>query len=568
MTTSHHRKPILAGVLALAAGLIALTACGSSGPSATSPGTTTAGGTTAAATIDGTATASPVANSSDPATAQPGKSGGTLTFAVGSDAGCVDPQQVGSNDTIYSVRQLVDSLTDQDPQTGKIVPWLAQSWDVSSDATTFTFHLRAGVTFSDGTPLTAQVVKDNFDAVPNLGALATLAQGYLNGATTTAVDAQTVKVTFPKPNAQFLQATSTHSLGIVADASTKLSAQDRCSKGIVGSGPFTLEKYVPNQEIDLVKRSGYAWGSALFTKSGEAYLDKVVFKIVPEAGVRTGSLTSGQVDAIGAVGKADESVLQASGVTLAARANPGVVFNIGLNNSKPLFTDKAVRQAISYAIDRQAIVSSQLPTGTQPATSILSHTTPYYTDLSADLTFDQAKAKSLLATDGWAAGPDGILAKNGTRLSFTISWFTNYGPNQPSLELIQQQLKAVGIDAQLKQLQIADVVKVQQSGDFDALWGNLTRADPDILRTQYLSTGFNAYRLPASDLDTVLTAQAAAADTAKRQDLVTQAQQDIVSNAYAIPVFELQSVLGTSPTVHNLAFDASSRIQLHDTWIG
>ena len=94
------------------------------------------------------------------------RSGGTLTFAVGSDAGCVDPQQVASNETIYSVRQIVDSLTDQDPRTGKIVPWLAKSWDISPDTTTFTFHLRSGVTFSDGSTLTAQVVKDNFDAVP------------------------------------------------------------------------------------------------------------------------------------------------------------------------------------------------------------------------------------------------------------------------------------------------------------------------------------------------------------------------------------------------------------------
>ncbi|MGO4423180.1 ABC transporter substrate-binding protein, partial [Streptomyces sp. MCAF7] len=133
------------------------------------------------------------------------KSGGTLTFAVGSDAGCVDPQQVGSNDTIYSVRQIVDSLTDQDPKTGKIVPWLAKSWDISSDATTFTFHLRSGVTFSDGSKLTAQVVKDNFDAVPKLGALGTLPKGYLSGVkSTTVVDPLTVKVTFKEPNAQFL----------------------------------------------------------------------------------------------------------------------------------------------------------------------------------------------------------------------------------------------------------------------------------------------------------------------------------------------------------------------------
>ncbi|WP_243715933.1 ABC transporter substrate-binding protein [Actinomadura darangshiensis] len=109
------------------------------------------------------------------------RTGGTLTFAVGSDAGCADPQQVASNDTIYSVRQVVDSLTDQDPSTGKIVPWLAQSWTIGDDARTFTFHLRPGVTFSDGTALTAEVVKANFDAVPKLGALGLLAEGYLSG---------------------------------------------------------------------------------------------------------------------------------------------------------------------------------------------------------------------------------------------------------------------------------------------------------------------------------------------------------------------------------------------------
>ena len=173
----------------------------------------------------------------------------------------------------------------------------------------------------------------------------------------------------------------------------------------------------------------------------------------------------------------------------------------------------------------------------------------------------------MLASDGWTAGSDGILAKNGTKLSFAIDWFANYAPNQPSLELIQQQLKAVGIDVQLNELQIADVAKVQQSGNFDALWGNLTRADPDILRSQYSTKGANVYRFAAGPLDDLLAQQAASADAAKRQDLVSQIQQQIVTNAYVVPVFELQSVLGISPKVHDLNFDASSRIQLHDTWI-
>ncbi|MET9090267.1 ABC transporter substrate-binding protein [Streptomyces sp. NPDC004237] len=497
------------------------------------------------------------------------KSGGTLTFAVGSDAGCVDPQQVGSNDTIYSVRQLVDSLTDQDPRTGKIVPWLAKSWDINADATEFTFRLRSGVTFSDGSALTAQVVKDNFDAVPKLGALGTLAEGYLSGVkATTVVDPLTVKVTFKQPNAQFLQATSTHSLGIESSASVKRSPQQKCSDGVVGSGPFVLKQYVQNQSVTLDRRSGYAWGSSLWSKKGAAYLDKLVFKVVPEAGVRAGSLQSGQVDVISSVGKANEAALKGGQVTLQHRANPGVVFGLGLNNARPLFKDAKVRQAVQAAVDRKQIADTVFPTGTQPATSVLAHTTPDYTNLAADLSTDPAKAKSLLDQAGWKAGGDGIRTKDGKKLSLTITWFPNAATNQPALELVQQQLKAVGIDVVLRQLPVTQFATTVQSGDFDVVWGNVTRADPDILRTSFSTQLGNFYHLPASSLDTALTAQAATTDTAKRAQLVAEAQKLLVQNAYNVPVVELQTQLGVSDKVHDLAFDSGSRVQLHDTWIG
>ncbi|WP_097274962.1 ABC transporter substrate-binding protein [Streptomyces sp. TLI_55] len=497
------------------------------------------------------------------------KSGGTLTFAVGSDAGCVDPQQVGSNESIYSVRQTVDSLTDQDPETGKIVPWLAKSWDINSDATEFTFHLRSGVTFSDGSKLTAQVVKDNFDAVPKLGALGVLAQGYLSSVkSTTAVDPLTVKVTFKEPNAQFLQATSTHSLGIESSASVKKTPQQKCSDGVIGSGPFVLKQYVQNQSITLAKRTGYDWGSSLWSKKGEAYLDKLVFKVVPEAGVRAGSLQSGQVDAISSVGKANETALKGGQVTLLHRANPGVVFGLGINNSRPVLKDVKVRQAILAALDRKQVADTVFPTGTKPATSILAHTTPDYTDLSADLAFDAAKAKSLLDAAGWKEGGDGIRAKDGKKLSLAISWFPNAATNQPALELVQQQLKAVGIDVTLKQGQVSQFATTLQGGDFDLVWGNVTRADPDILRSSFSSKLANFYRLPASSLDTVLSGQAATTDTAKRKQLVADAQKLIVQNAYDVPVVELQTQLAVTNKVHDLAFDSGSRVQLHDTWIG
>jgi peptide/nickel transport system substrate-binding protein len=293
-----------------------------------------------------------------------------------------------------------------------------------------------------------------------------------------------------------------------------------------------------------------------------------VFKVLPESGVRTGGLQSGQVDAIGSVGRADEAALKASGVQLLARANPGVAFGLSPNNARSPLNDEKVRQAITAAIDRRQIADTVFPTGTRPATSVLAHTTPGYTDLGTLLAYDRAKAAKLLDDDGWTAGSDGIRSKNGAKLHLTATWFANAATNQPALELVQQQLKAVGVQLELKELPIAQLVQVQQSGQFDLLWGNITRADPDILRTWFSTRLSNIYKLPPTGLDASLDAEAAAADPAKRRSAVTQAQQEIAAHAYAIPVVELQTELGVAKKVHDLRFDASSRIQLHDTWIG
>lgn len=494
--------------------------------------------------------------------------GGTLTVAVASDAGCVDPQQVGTNDGIYSARQVVDSLTDQDPETGEVVPWLASSWEVSPDATQFTFTLRDGATFSDGTPVDAAAVKANFDTAPQLGARAGLATSYLSGYVGTEVlDPQTARVSFAEPNAQFLQATATHSLGLVSVASTELGADERCL-GVVGSGPFTLHDYERDSTITLAKREGYDWGSELFQHEGEAYLDELVFQVVPESGVRTGSLQSGQVDVIASIGPQDEDLLTASGVSLQARPNPGISFNLGLNSSDPLLADPAVRRAVSLAIDRQQVVDTALTSQSQPATSILSSSTPYYTDLSEDLAFDPEASAQLLEDAGWVLGEDGVHAKDGERLSFTVTWANILATNKPVLELLQQQLGDAGIELAVVERPIADFNGIQTSGDFDALWLNLTRADPDLLRLQFSTELANNYRLPTTELDQVLQQQAATTDPAERAELVARAQQLIVDNAYVVPVVELTTVLGVAPDVHDLAFDASSRIQLYDTWKG
>jgi peptide/nickel transport system substrate-binding protein len=499
----------------------------------------------------------------DPGTPRPG---GTLRFAVSSDQGCVDPQQVGSNDTIYSLRQIVDSLTDQDPKTGELRPWLATEWQSNADATAYTFTLRDGVTFSDGTPLDAAAVKANFDRVPTLGARGSLPKGYLANYVGTTVESPTrFTVSFSQPNVQFLQGTSTHSLGILSPATVAESDDERCAS-VIGSGPFVIDSYVRDQSLTLTKRAGYNWGSSLWNHPGEAYLDRVEFRIVPESGVRVGSLQSGEVDAIGNIAQQDEAPLTAAGAQLIARANPGVPFGISFNLSKPIVSDPAIRQAISLAINRPEVVSTVYTSQTLPATSPLASSTPAYADQSALLGFDPARAASILDAAGWVPGPDGIRQRGGQPLSIELTWYANAAGNRPTVELIQQQLRAVGIDLQLRERPISDSPQVSQSGDFTAIWSNLTRADPDILRSQYSTAGTNYYRFAPGPLDTLLAEQAAQPDEAARAATVAQAQELLVREHHAIPVVELTTVLGLAADVHGVLFDSGSRIQLHDAW--
>ncbi|ODU04537.1 MAG: ABC transporter substrate-binding protein [Pseudonocardia sp. SCN 72-86] len=503
-----------------------------------------------------------------PATAAGGapQSGGTLRFAVSSDQGCLDPQQVASTDSIYSARQIVDSLTDQDPRSGALVPWLATDWQISPDARNYTFTLRDNVTFSDGTPLDAAAVKANLDRIPQLGLRAQLPKAYLAGYAGTTVESPTrFTVSFAQPNVQFLQGTSTHSLGILSPATVATSEDERCST-VVGSGPFTVRDYVRNSSITLAKRPGYAWPSSLSTHQGEAFLDSLDFRIVPESGVRTGSLLSGEVDAISTIGEQDEAPLTAAGAQLLARPNPGLVLGLGLNLSQPVVADPAVREALSLAIDRQQIVDAIYPSQTRPATSVLASTTPSFADQSALLGFDTARAVSLLDAAGWTPGPDGIRTRNGTRLAVPVSFVSNFSTNKPALELVQQQAKVVGIDVQLREVPISTVAAQLQSGDFVANWANLTRADPDILRSSFASSGVNTYRFPQGPLDASLTAQASEPDPAKRAAIVAQAQEIMARDKYYLPVVELTTVLGVGANVHGIAFDAASRVQLHDTW--
>ncbi|MEU4383798.1 ABC transporter substrate-binding protein [Promicromonospora sp. NPDC023805] len=496
--------------------------------------------------------------------------GGTLRFALGAAPSGVDPQQVGTNVSIYVARQLADSLTDQNPETGDIEPWLAESWDVSDDLTRFTFHLRDGVTFSDGSPLTADDVRASFDAVAgDLGATAPLAASYLAGYTKTEVpDERTATVVFDEANAQFLQATSTVSLAILSEETAEVDPAERLQGDVVGSGPFVLESYTQDQGAVITRREGYDWAPESSEHAGEAYLDSIEFTVVPESGVRAGGLASDQFDAVGDVLPQDVPQVEGSGGEVLTRANPGVPFVLQPNVTRPPLDDPDVRRALLVAVDRQELVDTVLSEAFKPATSVLASTTPGYADQSDLLTSDPDEAGRILDAAGWTKGSDGLRAKDGEPLEIEVTYTPVFTGSGAVLELAAQQLRAVGIDLRLRQLTAAEQTTAQESGDYDLYYYNVTRADADILRTQFSTAQRNlSLREPDDAVDPLLDEQLGEADPAAREALVTEAQREILDQGLAIPLFELAQSIGVRGDVHGVTFDASSRLLFHDAWI-
>lgn len=484
-----------------------------------------------------------------------------ITFAIKEDPTCIDPQQVAVTTGLNIARQLVDSLLDQNPKTGEIVPWLAESWEPNADLTSFSFKLRDGVTFSDDTPLTADVVAANFDAAFAMGKAASLAAQYLAGYEGTEVtDESSFTVNFSAPNAQFLQGATTITLGLVSKATTEATPEARC-QSVIGAGPFVLDSYVQNDSIEIVKRDGYDWPSELREHTGEAYAQKITFPIITENGVRTGGLTSGEFDIIQDLPYIDEARFSGSDYTLYAAANPGVPNSLIANTSAGVLAEDAVREAIMIGIDREEINALTGSASGQAPTSVLTSSTPGFTSQAKAMKYDPKGAIALLEDAGWVEGADGIRAKDGTPLTVTVTAF--YA--QDVLEATQIQLKKIGVDLQLNMVTAGDFFGAIASGSYEFLGAGLTRTDPDALRVLLSQQASSHWAIvDDAELEAMLQEQAHTADPAARQAILDDIQARVVAKAYVIPTLETLQLHASSSDVTGMVFDSASRINLYD----
>ncbi len=525
--------------------------------------------------------ASEPAASAGAATDQPVQ-GGTLVYLEQQAHTNLYPPAGGFYPNGGILNQITDKLTYQDPKTLEIQPWIAESWEVNPTATEYTFKLKKGVTFSDGTPLDAAAVARNYDTygLGNKELKLPVSEVINNYDRSEVVDPLTVKFYFKKPSPGFLQGTSVIGSGLVSLATLARPFEELGdATKIIGSGPFVVTAETLGKELTLTARKDYAWGPVKHAHQGRAWLDEIKLIVTPEDSVRIGALLSGQAGFIRQVQAYDEKRVQDQKFEIYAPSTRGVNNSVVFRPDNALVADVKVRQALLYATNTKEIVQTLFSANYPQATSVIASTALGYVNLSAKLGYDEAKAKQLLDDAGWKLNANGLREKDGKELVLAAYESLPQPQNKETLQLVAQQWAKVGVklnvlagDAGSRVVDNLDPEKTPVSP------GMVGRADPDVIKSNYYPTNRNVLlqkggvsskvkAFEDNKLNGLLDAIAAETDAAKRLALTADVQNYLIDQAYVIPVFEEPQAFAGSPSVKGVGFEAVGRPSFYGTWI-
>ncbi|MER7368297.1 ABC transporter substrate-binding protein [Nonomuraea wenchangensis] len=500
--------------------------------------------------------------------AQPGRSAGaSLTWAVETEPITFNPHQWIQNKARLLVFNQFDALVARQAD-GTFTPWLATTWKISDDHLAYTFDLREDVTFHDGERFDAETVKANLDKLLEPGYNPDIATIQLRSfERAEVVSPYRVKLVLKRPDGLFLDFLSSPYGAQISRKSLK-EAKNLKAGGVdvAGTGPFILDRYVQGQEVHYRRNPAYKWPPRGAAHQGPALLSEITYRFLPEAAVRVGALTSGQVDVIEGVPATDiDAITKDPGLTLTTGLNSGTAFTYYFNTSRPPFDDKRVRQAFREAVDLDAVLRSVYRGQAERAWSVVSSASPFY-DASLEnssSSSDAAEAASLLDQAGWSRDADGFRSKDGRRLTVRVVASTAFVRDRRDIlaQAIQAQVKQrAGIDLQVQILDQGAAQQAWKANEYEIFWNSRGDSDAGAALNLILSSGaaINFAHIDDPRIDGWLKQAAASSDQAERKDLYTRIQRAVDEEAIVFPLYVPADQIAARKSVKGLGFDPAS----------
>jgi peptide/nickel transport system substrate-binding protein len=498
--------------------LALLTACAPAGPVASE------GGTGAA---------------SAPATSAP-TVGGTLTLVNSQEPDSLDSQVGGGGDFGYGIIYLLNStLVHLDVESANYVPYLAESWTTSEDGLTWEFKLKQGVKFHDGSDFTAEDYVYTIERAQNPDTGARIASFmFAPVSKAEAVDEYTLKLTLDKPYPSFLYSLSTAFTAPHAKEAVEKAGADY-GKQPVGVGPYQFVSWTTGDKVVLQRNADFNWAPP-FAHQGAPYIETIEFRIISEPATVLAGLEAGEIDAANVEAKDAQRLQESGNYQLFQGLGTGIPSYLALNNSVAPFNDLKVRQAVSMAIDKDALVKLVLQGNGQPQAGPLSPRDLGYWAGVEEIAykFDLAKAQALMSEAGYAdSDGDGIVEKDGQPLKLTVK-LSNEPANVRTAEVLKEQLKPLGIDLTIEQLEFGQWIDaLYTTHDYTISVAGIGYGEYDLMYSMFHSAGdSNVIQLQDAETDQLLEGMRVT-DDAARQQAIEAAQKRIVEQAYLVPLY-------------------------------
>jgi peptide/nickel transport system substrate-binding protein len=480
----------------------------------------------------GTETDATTGTDAAPTAGEP-QQGGTLRLMGHQEVAGMGPSDQGASVQETIIYAIHNSLVIGDEMLVS-KPILAESYEVSEDGLTYTFNLVQGVKFHNDADFTAADVVYTYDFYRDEANAASIVGDFLGVGSVEAPDDFTVVVNMETVNAASL--VRWVETPIVQSAYHAEVGEDTYRTAPVGTGPYKLVNWVPAEVVELEAFEDHF--------RGRPYIDSILQEVVPDASVRSIALETGDSDAAlwPLLVEDSQRLAEDPGFTVLVSSS-GSIKHIPLNNQLPQLSDKLVRQALLTALDRQRIIDELWNGAAAVAHTHYSPKFAFYSKSDDPTTkrydYSVEAANALLDEAGWVPGADGILEKDGQKLTFTCTTITGDTARRPIAELAQQMLGEVGVDMQLEEAPVSAILEALPNGEMDASLFNWEYGaiDPDPAGTLMTGGANNFNNYSNARVDELIAAGVQTVVPEERQAIYHELQDIIAED---VPMLYLQ----------------------------